>query len=57
MLKEVIAGVSKVKNYISGSDAWIERLQSCYIEIKDIKSEVSAFADKVEFNPFAFGGD
>ena len=51
MLKEVIAGVSKVKNYISGSEAWIERLQSCYIEIKDIKSEVSAFADKVEFNP------
>ena len=51
MLKEVIAGVSKVKNYISGSDAWIERLQSCYIEIKDIKSEVSVFADKVEFNP------
>lgn len=51
LLKEIIAGVSKVKNYISGSDAWIERLQSCYIEIKDIKSEVSAFADKVEFNP------
>lgn len=51
MLKEVIAGVSKVKNYISGSETWIERLQSCYIEIKDIKSEVSAFADKVEFNP------
>ena len=51
LLKEVIAGVMKVKNYISGSDAWIERLQSCYIDIKDIKSELGTFADKVEFNP------
>lgn len=51
LLKEVIAGVTKVKNYISGSDAWIERLQSCYIDIKDIKSELGTFADKVEFNP------
>ena len=51
LLKEVIAGVTKVKNYILGSDAWIERLQSCYIDIKDIKSELGTFSDKVEFNP------
>lgn len=51
MLKEVISAVSKVKKYVADGDAWVDRLQSAYIELKDIKSELSSFADRVEDNP------
>lgn len=51
MFKELISGVSKVKSYIPFGDAWTERLQSCYIELKDIKTEISTYAGKVEFQP------
>lgn len=51
LLKEIINSVSKIKNYIPEGDNWNERLQTAYIELKDIKSEISSFADKVEFNP------
>jgi len=51
LLKEIITSVSKIKSYIPDGDNWSERLQTTYIELKDIKSEISSFADRVEFNP------
>lgn len=51
LLKEIITSVSKIKSYIPDGDNWNERLQTTYIELKDIKSEISSFADRVEFNP------
>ncbi|MCE5330831.1 MAG: DNA repair protein RecN [Bacteroidales bacterium] len=51
LLKDLIGSVSRIKNYIPGGENWIERLQSSYIELKDIQSEISSFADRVEFNP------
>lgn len=51
LLKDLIASVSRIKNYIPGGGNWIERLQSSYIELKDIQSEISSFVDRVEFNP------
>lgn len=51
LLKEILTSVSKIKSYIPDGDNWSERLQTTYIELKDIKSEISSFADRVEFNP------
>ena len=51
VLKEIINAVSKVKKYVADGEAWVDRLQSAYIELKDIKSELSSFADRVEDNP------
>jgi DNA repair protein RecN (Recombination protein N) len=50
-LKEIITSVSRIKNYVVNAESWSERLQSAYIELKDIKSELSSFADKIEDNP------
>ncbi|MFZ4581252.1 MAG: DNA repair protein RecN [Paludibacter sp.] len=50
-LKDIITSVSRIKNYVSNGVNWAERLQSAYIELKDIKSELSSFADKIEDNP------
>lgn len=51
LLKEAIAALSKIKTYIADGQNWNDRLQSAYIELKDIYSEINSFADKIEFNP------
>lgn len=51
LLKEIISSVSKIKPYLTDAENWIERIQTSYIELKDINQELNAFADKVEFNP------
>ncbi len=51
LLKDAISALSKIKNYVSGAELWYERLQSAYIELKDISSEMSQFEEKLEFNP------
>ncbi len=51
LLKDISQAVSRVKSYMPEGESWAERLQSAYIELKDIKNELSAFADRVEDNP------
>ncbi len=51
MLKDVLAALSRIKTYVSTGNNWIDRIHTAYIELKDIKLEVSAFSEKVEFNP------
>lgn len=51
MLKEIVNSISKIKKFIPDGDGWMERLQSTYIELKDINSDLSAFAERVENNP------
>ncbi len=51
MLKESQTFISHIKDYIALGAAWTERLKSVYIEIKDIADEVSAFEERVEYNP------
>jgi len=51
VLKEIIHTVSKIKNFVPDGNSWAERLESTYIELKDINSELTAFADRVESNP------
>jgi len=51
MLKDVLAALTRIKTYISTGNNWLDRIHTAYIELKDIKLEVSAFSEKVEFNP------
>jgi len=51
LLKDIINAVTRIKKYVPDAESWIERLHSAYIELKDINSELSAFADRVENNP------
>jgi DNA repair protein RecN (Recombination protein N) len=51
LLKESILALSHIKSYIPSGENWYERLQSAYIELKDISSEISTFEERIEFNP------
>ena len=51
LLKESMLALSHIKNYIPKGENWHERLQSVFIELKDISAEVSSFEERVEFNP------
>jgi len=51
LLKECINNISRIKDYIPNGTNWMERLQSTYIELKDIMAEVNSFEERVEFNP------
>ena len=43
-----LQGIGKVYEFAS---EWIERLESCYIELKDLAHEVANAGEEVEFNP------
>lgn len=51
LLKENIQQISAVKRYIGEASTWTDRLETVYIEIKDIQSEVGAFLRKIDFQP------
>ncbi len=51
LLKEVIHVVSHTKNYLTDATEWLERLNTCYVELKDLNSEMTKYADNVEDNP------
>lgn len=46
--KQTLNNISKV---FSQASDWSERLDSCYIELKDLAREISVAQDEVEFNP------
>jgi len=51
LLKEGISALSRIKNYITEGNNWYDRLQSAYIEIKDISTEMQSFEERLDFNP------
>ncbi|MFZ4724612.1 MAG: DNA repair protein RecN [Paludibacter sp.] len=51
LLKEGISALSRIKNYIAEGNDWYDRLQSAYIEIKDISAEMQSFEERLDFNP------
>ena len=51
LLKESISALNHIKSYIPSGNSWYERLQSAFIELKDISAEMSSFEERVEFNP------
>ena len=45
---QTLQGVAKV--YTSAQD-WVDRLDSCYIELKELSHEIANASEEVEFNP------
>lgn len=50
LLKESLTALSHVKNYIPSGENWADRLNSAWIELKDIASEIISFEERLEFN-------
>ena len=51
MIKEVQNSLSRIKKFVSEAGDWIERIDTAYIDLKDICNELNSLADKVEYNP------
>ena len=45
---QALQGISRV---FAPAQEWIDRLESCYIELKDLANDVSSAGEDVEFNP------
>lgn len=50
-LKDAIAAFSKIYKYVPDGTSKYERMQSAYIDLKDLNSELNGFQDKLEFDP------
>lgn len=51
MLKNMLNTLNGLKNVYSPSEELVERIESCYIELKDISHEVSNRAETITFDP------
>lgn len=51
MIKELENSLSRIKKYVPEANEWLERIDSAYIDLKDICNELNSLADKVEYNP------
>lgn len=49
--RECIQTLQNISNVYSPAAEWVERLQSCYIELKDIAHDLSNAEEEIEFNP------
>jgi DNA repair protein RecN (Recombination protein N) len=50
-LKESLSAFEKIKNYVSDGEGLAERLESAYIELKDIAQEINRLEEKTDINP------
>jgi DNA repair protein RecN (Recombination protein N) len=51
LLKDTLNALNKIKNVFGPSSDYLSRLESAFIEIKDISSEIEEACEKIEFNP------
>lgn len=51
LIKESINSLQSISNVYHPAEEWKERLESCYIEMKDIAQDLENAQDEVEFNP------
>lgn len=49
--KDCMHTLQSISRVYSPAQEWIERLNSCYIELKDLAHEISNAGEEVEFNP------
>ena len=49
--KECLQTLQGISRVYGQTQEWIERLDSCYIELKDLSQEIASASDEVEFNP------
>ncbi len=50
-LKKATAALQGIKNVLPGADELAERLDSCYIELKDVAADVSDRLENIDFDP------
>jgi DNA repair protein RecN (Recombination protein N) len=50
-LKYIIDILSRIKSHFPAAEDTRQRIESAYIELKDIHSDVNAFFEKIEFDP------
>lgn len=51
LLKQCLAEIQSITSVYSSAEEWAERLDSCYIELKDLADELENQAEDVEYNP------
>ena len=51
LVKEAMQTLQSVSRVYTPAQEWGERLNSCYIELKDISHEISGAQEEIEFNP------
>ena len=51
LLKQSISEIQSISSVYSSAEEWAERLDSCYIELKDLANELENQAEDVEYNP------
>ena len=51
LVKEAMQTLQSVSRVYTPAQEWGERLNSCYIELKDISREISGAQEEIEFNP------
>ena len=51
LLKQSISEIQSISSVYSSAEEWAERLDSCYIELKDVANELENQAEDVEYNP------
>ncbi|MCQ2212407.1 MAG: DNA repair protein RecN [Bacteroidaceae bacterium] len=51
LVKESLRAIQGISNVWPKAEEFINRLDSCYIELKDIASEIESAAEEVEYNP------
>ena len=49
--KDCIQALQSISRVYAPAQEWIDRLESCYIELKDLANDIAASAEDVEFNP------
>ena len=51
MLKQSLSAIQSISSVYSAANEWAERLDSCYIELKDLVNELENHAEDVEYDP------
>ncbi len=51
MLKQSLSAIQSISSVYSAANEWVERLDSCYIELKDVVNELENQAEDVEYDP------
>jgi len=51
LLKEVMQSVGHIRSFLDDNNDWYDRLNSIHIDLKDIESDVSAYNERLEFDP------
>lgn len=51
LLNECITTLSHVKTHLPEGEQWYDRINSAFIDLKDLMAEISGFSEQVDFNP------